>query len=178
MKTCSIAGCLRKFYARDYCEMHYARWSRDPERVTDKKKTGRPREDLKERFWKSVEKTETCWLWTGSFSGYGRIAEGGRYSKTLLAHRVAYELLVGPIPEGLTIDHLCKNTRCVNPTHLEVVTFGVNVLRGDTVTGNNARKTHCNNGHPLPPYIPGGIRVCKVCKLEGYHRRRHEGKRS
>src|SRR5690606_13797613 len=77
---------------------------------------------LTDRFWKKVTKTEAdCWEWTGALNsrGYGCV---GIDSKRYLTHRVAYEALVGPIPEGLTIDHLCRNKVCCNPAHLEPVT--------------------------------------------------------
>ncbi|MDP9224875.1 MAG: HNH endonuclease [Actinomycetota bacterium] len=84
-----------------------------------------------------------------------------------LAHRVAYELLVGPIPEGLTLDHLCRNTSCVNPQHLEPVTVRENVLRGMGWGAKNKRKTHCHRGHPFDAKntlrIPGGTRKCRTC---------------
>jgi DNA-directed RNA polymerase subunit RPC12/RpoP len=79
-------------------------------------------------FWQQVEKTDTCWNWTHSAGhhGYGRLWIGTR---TVLAHRMAYDLVVGPIPDGLTIDHLCRNARCVNPAHLEAVDQQENVRR-------------------------------------------------
>lgn len=86
-------------------------------------------EPLPDRFWRKVQKTPGCWRWTGAIqsAGYGSIGLGeGRVGS---AHRVAYELLVGPIPPGLTIDHLCRNTWCVNPAHLEAVTHQENVRR-------------------------------------------------
>jgi len=96
-----------------------------------------------------------CWLWTGRIGddGYGTIAAGAdvdeaRPRRALRAHRVMYELLVGPIPEGLVIDHLCRVRGCVNPEHLEPVTERINLLRGDTVTARNASVTHCPQGHP------------------------------
>ena len=79
------------------------------------------------RFWAKVDKTETCWLWTGGQSaGYGRFGFKGR--PNLGAHRFAYELLVGPIPPGLDLDHLCRVRNCVNPDHLEPVTRRENLL--------------------------------------------------
>src|SRR5882672_6137680 len=90
-----------------------------------------------------------CWLWTGSRTrkGYGRVQWDGR---TVQAHRLVYELLVGPIPVGLYLDHLCRNPRCVRPDHCEPVSNGENVLRGFGPPAVNARKTHCLRGHPLP----------------------------
>lgn len=108
-----------------------------------------------------------CWLWTGAIDlvGYGRIGEGGHNGRTLLAHRVAYEHAVGPIPDGLTLDHLCRVRHCVNPDHLEAVTMGENVLRGDNPPAANARKTHCIRGHDLTDAVRDkmGRRVCALC---------------
>lgn len=123
-----------------------------------------------DRLWEKVEKTETCWLWTAKKHprGYGHIWSGGSHGRTLQAHRVAYELLKGPIPEGLTLDHLCRNTSCVNPDHLEPVTMSVNLLRGDGLPAKNARKTHCHRGHEFTAkntYTrPNGQRQCRICK--------------
>ena len=123
---------------------------------------------LTERFWAKVDQTETCWLWQGavSSSGYGNVSGVDR--RTRRAHRVAYELLVGPIPPGLQLDHLCRVRRCVNPSHLEVVTQTVNVLRGEGPTAKNATKTHCHRGHPLDKsntrHRPSGGRTCRTCE--------------
>ncbi|KKN74894.1 hypothetical protein LCGC14_0386430 [marine sediment metagenome] len=121
-----------------------------------------------DNFWSRVLKTDTCWLWRGVTSqGYGRspIRCDGKYIYAL-AHRVAYEELVGPIPEGLQLDHLCRVRNCVNPAHLEAVTSGENTRRGDTGK-NNAIKTHCPKGHPYDEentrILPNGWRVCKEC---------------
>src|SRR5688500_4996363 len=80
-------------------------------------------------FWAKVDKTSTCWLWTGARHplGYGHVRYGNR---TSAAHRVAWELINGPIPEGLTLDHLCRVPACVRPDHLEPVTHRENVRRG------------------------------------------------
>lgn len=99
-------------------------------------------------FWKCVVVVEDCWEWCGGLKGcgYGAFHCAGR---SRLVHRVSYEHYIGPIPAGLTIDHLCRNRRCVKPSHLQPVTMQENTLRGFGVTGMNARKTHCPNGHPL-----------------------------
>lgn len=109
-----------------------------------------------------------CWIWRlGAIGGgYGvRVVDG----RPRLVHRLHYEELVGPIPEGLVIDHLCRTPRCVNPGHLEPVTQRENVLRGDSPHAQNARKTHCPQGHPYDNgntyRIPAtGHRKCLVCK--------------
>lgn len=88
-----------------------------------------------------------CWEWTGPTNplGYGLINSGptGRRS----THRASYAFFVGPIPEGLVLDHLCRNRRCANPAHLEAVTCAENLRRGVGFAATNARKTHCVNGH-------------------------------
>ena len=127
---------------------------------------------LYQRFWAKVNKTDTCWLWTAAApNGYGQIGAGG---KTLRAHRVAYEMLVGPIPEGLQLDHLCRVTLCVNPNHLEPVTNRENVLRGESPLAKKARQTECLRGHPLSGAnlytYPNGNRRCKICRNESLKR--------
>jgi hypothetical protein len=99
-----------------------------------------------ERFWPKVNKTESCWLWLAAVTdGYGMFWLDRRYQK---AHRVAYEMLVGPIPEGLQLDHLCRVRNCVNPAHLEPVTALVNQQRGvGTFADTHGKKTHCVHGH-------------------------------
>lgn len=107
---------------------------------------------LEERFWDKVEPTGFCWYWTASSDrGYGRFNVGG---KAAYAHRVAYEFLVGPIPEGAVLDHLCRNTLCVNPDHLDVTDHRENALRSPLVTRRgprpNRRISVCRKGlHPM-----------------------------
>lgn len=120
-----------------------------------------------ERILGRIKKTPGCWIWLGDTSdrGYGHV----NYQKRkYLAHRAVYTILVGPIPKGLTLDHLCRNTSCVNPKHIEPVTQRENVLRGIGVTAQNARKKLCKRGHPFSKentYTLGGYwRECKVCK--------------
>jgi len=105
---------------------------------------------LPKRFWDKVyvDTQHGCWWWTGVLErkGYGRYWNIGSMR---MAHRTAYQFLIGDIPDGLTIDHLCRVTRCVNPNHFEVVTNRVNVLRGEASAARNARKSECKRGHPL-----------------------------
>ena len=95
-----------------------------------------------------------------------------------LAHRFAYELLVGPIPEGLTLDHVkargCTSTLCVNPAHLEPVTNEVNILRGIGFPALNAGKSTCPKGHPYSEgntYLWHGSRYCRICQRDQHHER-------
>jgi hypothetical protein len=121
------------------------------------------------RFWAKVEKrVDGCWVWTAKITshGYGEFWIDGRGRG---AHRVAYELVIGPIPEGLEIDHLCRVRNCVNPAHLEAVTASENIKR-TFVRGrrhHNRDATHCRLGHPLEGdnlYIsPRGGRFCRIC---------------
>jgi hypothetical protein len=135
----------------------------------------RPPRPLHTRFAEHVEWTPTCWIWKGvREGGYGGIYDRKqRYQ----AHRISYMLHVGPIPEGLVIDHLCRNTRCVNPDHLEAVTEQVNILRGLGTSSVFARKTHCKYGHEFTPentYIhkSRNSRVCRTCNREKIRRYR------
>jgi hypothetical protein len=132
-----------------------------------------------ERFWAKVNKTDTCWLWTAckKADGYGQIGVGGGKLKS--AHRLSYEMHVGPIPPGLVIDHLCRIRHCVNPAHMEAVTPQVNTARG--IGGHNmSAKTHCPSGHA---YTPDNIvrradrkRSCRTCcnarQLAAYYARK------
>lgn len=99
------------------------------------------------RFLSKIEKTEDCWNWKGSMTPYG-YGTFGLKGKNIRAHRLSYEHFIGKmIPVGLQIDHLCKNRKCVNPNHLEVVTLIENVRRGDSFSSKNRGATHCVNGH-------------------------------
>lgn len=116
--------------------------------------------DLTDRFWSKVDKSGDCWVWTGGASGgYGKFWMDGKSAR---AHRVAYVALVGPVPVGLDLDHLCRNRRCVKPDHLEPVTLAENNQRAAVV------RDTCRHDHPLD-----GIRIhksgrvqrfCKTCR--------------
>lgn len=137
-----------------------------------------------ERFWLNVVKSDGCWTWRGSHSeGYARFMVQGR---TVGAHVYSYTLLVGPVPAGLELDHVCRNRGCVNPKHLDPVTTLENIRRGQGVGAINARKTHCDNGHALVgrnvipqrgPYSKPNHRRCRACKNEQAKRYRLERKR-
>ncbi len=165
MKDCSIPLCPRPARARGWCRLHYNRWLThgDPMMV---RKGGVKPTDPAPRFWAKVTKTETCWIWNGAkASKYGH----GKFGK-MKAHRWAYEDAIGPIPEGLTIDHLCRVPACVNPAHLEPVTLAENLRR------QGAAKTHCPQGHPLSgPNLyrdPSGFRHCRICRKAADRRRK------
>lgn len=125
-----------------------------------------------ERFWLKVNKDAPngCWEWTGyrCSNNYGYWKQ--RDSKIILPHRFAYEQLVGPIPDGLVLDHLCRNPPCVNPEHLEPVTQRVNLLRGIGGSARAARVTHCPSGHPYDLlntyYHKDGSRDCRPCRQQ------------
>jgi len=123
---------------------------------------------LPDRFWAKVEKTEGCWPWRAALhpTGYGAFRLDG---KTRATHRLAYEEMIGPIPEGLTLDHLCRNRACCNPAHLEPVTLAENLLRGMSPPAQNARKTHCPHGHEYGGAnlaMKAGARRCLACHRE------------
>lgn len=107
-----------------------------------------------------------CWVWTGAASpaGYGRIAAAGSGLKS--THRAAYEIAKGPIPPGMMIDHLCRNTRCANPDHLEVVTPQENVRRGKTVALRGPKPPRCKRGHSFAErgrLNRAGHIICREC---------------
>lgn len=174
-KSCAVDECERPAWNRNWCRMHYARWFRAGS------VDGRPREskDVTERFWEKVnsdgpvpaERPDLgpCWLWVGAVNntGYGTFWDGER---TVVAHVFAYEWELGPIPEGLEPDHLCRVRHCVRPSHLDPVTHGENVRRG-MAGAKNREKTHCKWGHPFDAentYVaPGGTkRACRVCRAD------------
>ncbi len=140
------------------------------------------RESQKEKFWQYVDKSGDCWIWTGAKTGrdYGMFVidwyqneEGAWRTVTRGAHRVAYELEVGLIPEGLTLDHLCGVHDCVNPEHLEPVTLGENSRRGNTRQGGLCKAgLHLMAGENLivRPSRPGRTE-CRECAREGNRRR-------
>lgn len=152
MSACSMPDCGRTVIARTWCSTHYWRWHTfgDPNREPL---------TVQERFWAKVNRTAQCWQWTASVdsSGYGQFDHK-------IAHRVAWEWLRGPIPEGLQLDHLCRNRRCVNPDHLEPVTAAVNTQRAKAVA---PRRTHCRYGHEI-----GDRPSCRRCHADSERSRR------
>lgn len=116
-----------------------------------------------------------CWLWSGSShsSGYGQFSVAAHPER---AHRHAYETLVGPVPDGLELDHLCRVRCCVNPAHLEPVTHAENLRRGES---GMAKRTHCPKGHPYDPHKSriGGRRCypCTKASWDANNRKRQAG---
>jgi HNH endonuclease len=117
-----------------------------------------------QRFEERISPLEDCWIWDRpGIGGYGMLHVNG---KQVYAHRWSYEFHIGPIPEGLQLDHLCRRRACVNPYHLEPVPAEVNKARG-IKKNRNTGKTHCQNGHPFDAqntYLTtAGFRKCRIC---------------
>lgn len=124
------------------------------------------------RFWGFVaEAAGDCWEWGGgqTENGYGQFTVRPGASP-VRAHRFAYQELVGEIPDGLQLDHLCRNRLCVNPWHLDPVPGRVNTLRGEGISARNARKSACVHGHLFTPentYLDSrGRRLCRMCRAQ------------
>lgn len=152
-----------------------------------RERRSRLNQELPESFLERVHKVELtgCWLWTGYVnknSGYGMWSYWvGGNTRTEYAHRFAYTILVGPIPDGLVLDHRCYVKTCVNPDHLEAVTQKENLLRRRTGNGGaefQRRKTHCAKGHPYSgenlTLLANGKRGCKACARERMREKRAE----
>lgn len=172
-RICTIEGCERPLVAKGLCRAHYQRqW-----------KTGttaeRPKPTPEQQFLGFVVKTDGCWPWVGFVGdqGYGRARHCGR---KMGAHRAAYELFIGPVPEGLQVDHDCHNRDetcndgpacphrcCVNPEHLRLRTGLQNLMEGRTPARTNAAKTECIHGHAFTLHntytYPDGRRACRRC---------------
>lgn len=160
--TCTIDGCEKSCRARGYCVNHYFLWNKHGDPLIKLRPW-----DVREKIdpWSRVRKTDTHWHWTGykDKKGYG-------WHSGTPAHRLIWELVEGPIPEGLQIDHVCRVHDCVrpHPEHLEPVTQQVNIARGFGVSVFNALKTHCPRGHEYTAentYIQPskGCRRCREC---------------
>ena len=107
-----------------------------------------------------------CWLWMGKIRDDGYVTFHDENGVNAQVHRWAYMHFIGEIPKGLELDHLCRIRHCVNPSHLEAVTGRVNKLRGNTLAGINAKKTHCSRGHEFSEkntYRYKNHRICRPC---------------
>lgn len=177
--TCFVGSCPKPIRARGMCAAHHQRWRLHGDVMADKpmiyNDTPRP-----VRFWSKVLFTEGCWEWTAAHDqhGYGRFYDG---TKLVGAYRWAYEFCVAPIPDGLSIDHLCRNPSCVNPDHLEPVTHTENMRRGNGWSGRKFRQTHCMRGHEFDEdntYVTKqGRRNCRKCHKD-YERERQRALRA
>jgi hypothetical protein len=143
--------------------------------------SGDPRiEEIRQRFLARVRQEADCWIWLGpqNSSGYGSFARQ-------MAHRASHELFIGPIPEGLVVDHLCSNRMCVNPKHLEAVTHTINLRRSANPLNPSTLPTHCPLGHEFTPENTkirdrGKARQCRICRRRlwrEYKARRRERER-
>lgn len=154
---CSAQNCGNKTHARKLCANHYAKW------LSSTPKESRPRNLplVDQLLSRVVAGPKNCWIWTGKkVAGYGHFR--GKY-----AHRLVYSAIVGQIPPGLSLDHLCRNTRCVNPDHLDPVTHKENVRRGNVGKIESSR-THCPSGHEYTEENTyrnrlNGSRSCRAC---------------
>ncbi|MEQ6899254.1 HNH endonuclease signature motif containing protein [Microbacterium sp. KR10-403] len=136
--------------------------------AVDTKPLDRMSPEVLERFIAKFDITESgCWQWTAATrKGYGAFAV--RHGYVVQAHRASFRHFIGPIPDDMVLDHLCRNPLCVNPKHLDPVPQGVNLVRGDGWSGRNIRKTHCPSGHEYSAentYTPpSGGRYCRTCR--------------
>lgn len=195
--SCCIDDCMRPILAREMCKPHYSRALKgeDPHTLGPIRNRAPSAAPLEDRFWIKVDRAGpmsearpdlgSCWIWTASVkpNGYSQFAMRHEGKKLVVhAHRLAYELHVGPIPPGLQLDHLCRIRRCVRPSHLEPVTQQENLRRGRSGVWQT-EKTHCPAGHPysganlaLWKRADGGVsRQCRKCanakSRERYHQR-------
>lgn len=178
---CKIIGCSYTAYCRGWCQPHYNRQYRYGIDRVDEPLVMHDKRPLDVRFWEKVDKSGDCWLWGGKLNdgGYGQWSR--EINGTLFVHRIAYEMIIGPIPKGLVIDHLCRVRNCVNPAHMEPVTSAVNILRGEGACAVHARKTHCKRGHEFTTentyiFTNGKYRMCKVCRRMLYHEQRQSAR--
>lgn len=140
-RFCSIDGCGEIVDAKGLCGKHYKRLLKHGS-PDERKHNHAP---VEVRFWRYVEKTENCWIWTGrsrNKKGYGQLGGGGRGADHILAHRLSYQMHHGPIPDGMVVMHSCDNPSCVNPDHLRTGTQSENILEAFSKGRKNAKPPH------------------------------------
>ena len=146
---------------RGLCRRHYHQewWKENRPPLAGEELARRAEERAWRNYWKRVDKSGECWVWLGpkAANGYGRVGFLGQWRA---AHRVSWEALHGPVPEGLELDHLCRVRECVNPGHLEPVTHAENMRRAAVL------RTHCAKGHEFTEtntVTSAGYRQCRTC---------------
>jgi hypothetical protein len=154
-RVCSVDGCGGGVEAKGLCEKHYVRLKTHGSH-DENNRTHAP---VEVRFWRYVEKTDSCWVWTGGSKnqkGYGQIGSGGKGAKHILAHRLSYEIHKGKIPDGMVVMHSCDNPSCVNPDHLSIGTQSQNILEAFSKGRKNS----------VPPHVYGDS--CGASKLNKF----------
>ncbi len=183
-KPCSVEHCEDPAKVRGWCTLHYKRWKATGDPLLTK---GTPHGlTPMERFMRfvAVDPESGCWMWTGASreGRYAAFSPEGRRGSLRAAHLWIYEQTVGPVPEGMLLDHFeCTRTMCVNPEHVRPVTARENSLRSDTSPAAlNRAKTHCEHGHPFDEantrVLADGERRCRKCAYEITKRQRAKRK--
>lgn len=168
-RVCGVDGCNKKHYGRGMCLMHYSR-NRVGKIVVVSQDT---RATALDRFLANIAiHQDGCWLWTAKCNPITGYAYFGTNNEKILGHRWSYEHYVGPVPDGLELDHLCRVRNCVRPDHLEAVTHQENMRRG-VFSPWQKRKTHCKWGHPYDEVNTyhyttvrnGRTHTCRGCRI-------------